>query len=332
MRRIILTICAVALVAMMLPVGCKPSSDDADPAQGSAGLTAKEFLTEHKLLGKLVLIEFGMVSCELSDDGYKTMNTLHEASVIEGLQYVRFEESDNTKAIDEYYKAKPAKFLVAQDPKRELADAFGATIYPVFLLIDKFGNTRYMGVFPTEDLGDWSEMLLAETTDPGPNAPRLGVKAIDGKELLASTKLPELGGTEQTLSEYMGPQGLMLLFADTSCPYSNVAVKELPGVAQTLAKGALVRTVVVNITDSEDKVRAYYAKQKLDVPVVFDVGSSVRIAWDVQSVPTVIMFNAQGKIVYNSTAVWSDVGQAGEDALGLPPGTLKFQAKGTRFG
>ena len=89
--------------------------------------------------------------------------------------------------------------------------------------------------------------------------PRLGVKAINGKELLAATKLPDLGGAEQTLADYVGPQGLMLLFADTSCPYSNVAIKELSGVALTLEKAALIRTVVVNITDSEDKVRAYYA-------------------------------------------------------------------------
>ncbi|MDP6047096.1 MAG: thioredoxin fold domain-containing protein, partial [Phycisphaerae bacterium] len=167
----------------------------------------------------------------------------------------------------------------------------------------------------------------------GPNKPRLGVKEINGQELLASTKLPELGGSDQALVEYAGPGGIMLVFADANCPYSSIAIRELPGVANTLRKAALVSTVVVNITDSEDKVREYYAKQKLDrIPVVYDEGSAVRMDWDVQSVPTIVFFDAQGRMAYNGPAVWANVGRAGEGALGLRPGTLKFGSRGTKFG
>ena len=333
MRKTIRTMCVAGLAAMVLSGGCNRPAENPDPAgQGDAGPTAVEFLKEHKLLGKPALIEFGIVGCELSDEGFSMMITLQSADVIAGLEYVRVEASDDSKAVEEYYKSKPAGFPVIQDPERIVADAFGATIYPLFLLIDKFGNTRYMGGFPTDDLGDWSEMLLAEKTDPGPNTPRLGLKELDGKELLTSTKLPELGGRNQALSDYAGPGGLMLVFADTSCPYSGVAIRELSGVSLTLKKAAQVLTVVVNIAESEEKVRAYYAKQKLDVPVVYDVGSGVRINWDVQSVPTIILFDPQGQIAYNGQAVWSDMGRAGELALGLPPGALKFQAKGTKYG
>jgi thioredoxin-related protein len=334
MRKTVLTICVVGLAAVTLLGGCKRQSNDPDaigPGSADAGQTAMEFLKENKLLGKPVLIEFGIVTCELSDEGLGTMIDLHDSDVIEGLQYVRVEASDDAKKVEEYYKEKGVKFLVAQDPERKLADAFGATIYPVFLLIDKFGNTRYMSVFPAE-IGDWTEMLMAEADDPGPNAPRLGVKEIDGQELLTSTKLPELGGSTQALSEYAGPGGIMLVFADTSCPYSNQAVTELSGVSLTLRKAAQVATVVVNISDSEKSVREYYAKKKLDLPVVYDVGTATRLGWDVHSVPTIILFDAQGRIAYNGPAVWSDVGAAGEMALGLPPGALKFQAKGTKFG
>ena len=314
--------------------GCNRSSRSPDPAVQDAadgGRIRTEFLEAHKLQGKPVLIEFGIVECEVSDKGFTTMIKMHEGDIVPGLAYVRIETSEDSQAVDEYYKAKPAGFLVQRDSNRKLADAFGATISPTFLLIDKFGKTRYMGCFPGEGLGDWSEMLLAEKTDPGPNTPRLGVKTIDGLKLLTSTKLPELGGDIKPLADYLGPGGGMLVFVDTNCPYSGQAIRDLPGVSLTLKK-AMVSTVVVNIIDAEEKVRAHYAKQKLKLPVVYDVGSAVRINWDIQSVPTIIFFDAQGRIAYNGRAIWSDVGRAGEMALGLPPGSLKFRAKGTRFG
>ncbi|MDP7286499.1 MAG: redoxin domain-containing protein [Phycisphaerae bacterium] len=332
MRNIVLTICAVALAVAMLTGGCERSGQDT--GQDSAGdLTASEFLTKHKLLGKPVLIEFGMAECELSHEGFSTMITLKSADIIESLQYVRVECSKDIKGADKYHEENPADFPVVKDPGGQVSEAFKATIYPIFMLVDKFGNTRYMGEFPIDDLGDWSAMLLAEKSDPGPNKPRLGVKEINGQELLASTKLPELGGSDQALVEYAGPGGIMLVFADANCPYSSIAIRELPGVANTLRKAALVSTVVVNITDSEDKVREYYAKQKLDrIPVVYDEGSAVRMDWDVQSVPTIVFFDAQGRMAYNGPAVWANVGRAGEGALGLRPGTLKFGSRGTKFG
>jgi len=335
MQNTLLTICAVGLIAAGLVGGCnRPAQEPAQTGQaGSDARAAKEFLAEHKLLGKPALIEFGKVGCELSDQGYSTMNMLHSSKIIEGLQYVRVECSDDAPAVEKYYQDNPAGFPVVQDPGGKVSDAFGATVYPIFILIDKFGNTRYAGAFPHDDLGDWSEMLIAEKSDPGPDKPRLGVKELNGPELLASTKLPELGGSDRALGQYSGPGGLVLVFVDTSCPYSGVAVKELPGVAATLKKAAMISTVVVNITDSEDTVREHYGKLNFrGIPVVFDEGSDVRMAWDVQSVPTVVFFDPQKQIAYNGPAVWADIGKVSEAALGLRPGSLRFGARGTRYG
>jgi len=334
MRKMLLTICAVGLAAAMLTGGCNRSSDDSSaetPGPSATGPTARAFLKDKELLGQPVLIEFGIVGCELSDEGYGMMVTQHSAKMIKGLQYVRVEASDKADAVEKYYKDNPADFLIAKDPKGELADAFGATIFPVFLMIDKFGNTRYMGTFPDE-VGDWTKMMLAEKSDPGPDTPRLGVKEIDVQTLLASTKLPELGGGEMALDEYLTSGGLMIVFADTSCRYSNQALGELPGVASTLKKAAQIRTVVVNITDSEDRVRAYYEKMKLNLPVVYDEGSAVRMSWDIQSVPTIVLVSPQGQLIYRGSALWADMGAAGEAALDLRPGALKFGARGTQYG
>ncbi|MBT3198459.1 MAG: redoxin domain-containing protein [Phycisphaerales bacterium] len=334
MRKMLLTICAVGLAAAMLTGGCKRSGEESNSGpQGpsATGPTAMTFLKDNDLLGKPVLIEFGIVGCELSDEGYGMMVTQHSAKMIEGLQYVRVEASTKADVVEKYYKDNPADFLVVRDPKGELADAFGATIFPLFLMIDKFGNTRYMGAFPDE-VGDWTKIMLAEKSDPGPDTPRLGVKEVDVQALLASTKLPELEGDELALEEYIAQGGLMLVFADANCQYSNQALSELPGVASTLKKAALIRTVVVNITDSEDTVRAYYGKMKLNLPVAYDEGSAVRMSWDIQSVPTIVLVGPQGQLIYRGSAVWADMGAAGEAALDLRPGALKFGARGTQYG
>jgi hypothetical protein len=340
MRKTVATICAVSLAAAILVGGCDRQTQEPANAGAGAGAGAsdpqsvKDFLEKHELLGKPVLIEFGMADCEISNRDYETMITLHGNEIIADLQYARVECSGDEKIVEKFYAENPANFLIVKkDPGGQIADAFGATIYPVFLLMDKFGNTRYMGAFPHDDLGDWSDMLKAETEDPGPNKPRLGVKELNGQELLASTKLPELSGADQPLGDYAGPGGVMLVFADANCPYSSVAIRELPSVAETLAKAALISTVVVNITDSEDKVRAYYAKQSLGkIPVVFDEGAGTRLEWDVQSVPTIVLFDNQLRLAYKGPAIWADVGAAGEAALDLRPGTLKFGSRGTKFG
>jgi hypothetical protein len=334
MRKVIQTICVTVLAAVVLfAIGCSRSETGSDNGETAAitGRIRIDFLKTHKLLGKPALIEFGMVGCELSGEGFLSMIQLHGSDLVEGLGYARVEISTDSDAVDKYYRATPAGFPVERDSDGKIANAFDATILPVFILVDKFGNTRYKGGFPTEHLGDWSKMLLAEKTDPGPKAPRLGVKTINAKELLATTKLPELGGSSQALADYAGPAGMMLVFADRSCPYSGQALKDLPGVSRVLKKRTIA-TVVVNITDPEKTVKAYYARLNLRLPVVYDTGSAVRISWDIQSVPTIILFDAQLRVAYNGPAVWSAVGRAGESALGLPPGSLSFKAKGTRYG
>ncbi|MCP4375178.1 MAG: redoxin domain-containing protein [bacterium] len=334
MQKVMRTICVSVLAAMILfASGCNRSETEADSGTNTASdpRAQTEFLKSHKLLGKPALIEFGMVGCELSHSGFQSMIQLHSNDLVEGLVYARVELSRDSDAVDQYYRATPAGFPVERDPDRKIANAFDATVLPVFILVDKFGNIRYKGGFPAESLGDWSKMLLAEKTDPGPSVARLGVKTINAKELLATTKLPELGGSDQTLADYAGPAGVMLVFADANCPYSGQALKDLPSVSLVLKKRK-IPTVVVNITDPEKMVKAYYAKLNLGLPVVYDTGSAVRIGWDIQSVPTIMLFDAQLQVAYNGPAVWADVGRAGEKAMGLPPGALNFKAKGTGFG
>jgi hypothetical protein len=74
-----------------------------------------------------------------------------------------------------------------------------------------------------------------------------------GGKLLAATSLPDLSGQTVRLEGAMGPQGIVLVFVDTTCPFSGQALRDMPTAAPTLAK-AKINSFVVNIDGSKEVV------------------------------------------------------------------------------
>lgn len=64
----------------------------------------------------------------------------------------------------------------------------------------------------------------------------------------------------------------------------------------------------------------------------YDETKATQKAWDIHSVPTVVLITPADLVAYRGPAVWKDLGDAAESALKLPAGTLKFGVKGTEFG
>jgi thioredoxin-related protein len=220
-------------------------------------------------------------------------------------------------------------FPVYKDKDSTLAKQMGATAFPTFVLVDKFGHIRYTGMYP-EQVVEWSKALVAETRDPGSQAALFGTKSIDAQKLLAA-KLPYVGGKPMALSECMGQGGLMLLFVDTSCPFSATALKDMPSVSKVLAERK-VNAIVVNNDDPREKVQAFYQKNDPGVRAFYDTSAATRQQWNVQSVPTVVYITPAGQVGYKGEAVWANVGTAIEKSMNLAAGTIKFTAAGTGFG
>ena len=249
------------------------------PAASSAAKSPKElalagFLNALKLEGKPVLIEFGMVGCVLSEQGLDSMIALQAAGAVPGLAFVRVEGNPDDAVVAQYFKDKAPSFPVYRDSQSALAKALSATAYPTFLLADKFGHIRYQGNYPQENLVQWGKALVAENQDPGGNVPQFGAREIDVEKLLAD-KLPDLKDQLRPLGEYKGSGGLVLLFVDTSCPFSAVALREMPMVSKSLA-GQNVNAVVLNTGDDQSKVQDFYARNDPGVPVVYDAGAATR--------------------------------------------------------
>lgn len=319
----------VAMTAVLLLAGanlsCSESTEEEAKPSSPEETLRKGFLEQNGLAGRVVLMEFGQAGAPLTDKGLDEMIRLHKHKAVENLAYVRVDTSEVSSAVDEYYRTKAVPFLVHRDIKKELAKAFKATVCPTFVLVGKFGRIRSVGELPTEKtLTERAEMLLAESSDPGPDVPLLGVVKLDAPKLLAATRLPALNAPAKLLAEYMGKCGLLIVFADTSCPYAEIAVGDMPKVTKELARYG-VASVVVNLDNELDDVKEYYAKHKTDTPVVYDTTANTQHRWNIRSVPTVVLIDADGKIGYNDKAVWSEVAVAGEKALGLAEGTIWFE-------
>ena len=335
------TLLVLAAAGCLLWPGCRSGSGPATPASGpgaAASAAAKspkelalgEFLKTMKLEGRPVLIEFGLVGCELSGQGLDHMIALQKANTVPGLAFVRVEGSQDTKAVDEYFKDKRPPFPVYRDTQSALAKSLSATAYPTFLLADKFGHIRYEGKYPQENLAQWGRTLVAEAKDPGSNVRPFGAREIDVEKLLAN-KLPDLKGDARPLGQYMTSGGLMLLFVDTSCPFCAIALKEMPMVSKALGDQK-VGVIIVNNDDAKDRVRDFYAKNDPGAAVVYDVGTGTREQWNVHSVPIAVYISPAKKLVYRGEATWPNMGSAMETSLGLATGTIKFTAAGTGFG
>jgi hypothetical protein len=320
----------LAALAAMMPCAC--GADATAPAAPVQANTPEEFLKGYGLTGKVVLIQFGMVGCPLSEVGINEMMRLQKGKAIDALAYARVDVSEDTKAADEYLAAKKPAFAVHRDPKAVLAKAFGATAWPTYVLVDKFGHVRYRGSWPENaKLGEWTSALATEPADPGPGAPVFTATVLDIKKLLDETKLPDLQGAAKPLRERMGGGGLLAFFADTTCPFSAAAVAELKVVADTFAKHG-VPGVIINLGDKKAAVEDLYASRDLGATVIFDETKATQKAWDIHSVPTIVMITSDGIVAYRGPAVWKDLGEAAEGAMKLPAGSLKFAVKGTEFG
>ncbi len=161
--------------------------------------------------------------------------------------------------------------------------------------------------------------------------PKAAARLQDTPALLTGTRLPDLQGVTRTLAEYSGKKGLLLTFADTKCPFSASASKELPSVAATFSLMEIT-TVFVNLGDPEPEVRKAYGEGIAGATVVYDVTRRTQQDWDVRFVPHVVLLDSAGQVIYRGSPVWADVAASLTQRLNLPAGSVKPDARGTNLG
>jgi peroxiredoxin len=320
-----------ACSAVVLILACG-SGNKTTAQAGTDKSPVTTMLKENNLQDQVVLIEFGTIGCEMSNQGLDAMADWQRRNAIPGLAFLRLEPTADKQTFDEYYAKKSLPFPVVRDIDMKIANALGTTIYPRFALIDKFGRVRYRGNQPTEkDLADWTRQLQDEKTDAGSKAPVFGSTTLDFSALLVNTKLPNLSGTTKSLTEYRGENGLLLTFVDTKCPFSAKASQEMPVVATALAKHNIT-TVLINISDQAAAVKKQYGAGITNATVVYDTSKQTQQCWNVQFVPLTVLLNKAGEVIYRGSPVWTDVAVSLAKQLNLPTGSINLEAQGTSQG
>lgn len=319
------TFALLSILAAAALSGCGGSS--APP-----GSPLQAFLAAHHLDGKIVLLQFSNVEfdCEKSRAGLDAMIRLNRAGTIPGLEFARVEGSADDDKVNEYFAGKSCGFTIIRDGAA--AKAFDVTVLPTVVLLDRFGRVRLRGAFPAEkDLAGWVASLREQKEDAGADVTLFGAKSMKPVALLAATSLPDLSGVIKPLADYRDRGGLVVVFADTTCPFAESALGEMPQVAKVL-RLYRIAAVTVNISDAKGDVLSTYADRNTGTPVVYDVTDATKENWAIDSVPTVVFINANGQVGYRGPAVWKDLAAAVEKSSGLAPGTVDFTVQGSGGG
>jgi len=120
--------------------------------------------------------------------------------------------------------------------------------------------------------------------------------------------LQDMEGKTHTLSDYQG-KAVILNFWATWCPPCR---EEMPSMQraweQVRAEG--IAMLAVNVGESEDKVFAFLADYPVNFPILFDKDSSAMKNWPVKGLPTTLVLDPQGRIVYRAVGgrEWDDPG------------------------
>ena len=110
--------------------------------------------------------------------------------------------------------------------------------------------------------------------------------------------LPNLDNQSVSLSDFQG-SGVLLFFWTTWCPYCREELKKINSMYEELKKEGLI-VLVINTGESEMRVENFIRRFSFSYPVLLDKDFDVVESYGVLGVPTYILIDQQGNIVFKS--------------------------------
>ena len=115
-------------------------------------------------------------------------------------------------------------------------------------------------------------------------------------ELATNFTLLDLENKEFSLSDIKG-KPIILFFWTTWCPHCRKELKLLNALhAELLQNG--VELVAINVEETADKVQRFIGSYPLSYRVLLDTDTKVAQAFGILGVPTYILINKEGRIVF----------------------------------
>jgi len=107
----------------------------------------------------------------------------------------------------------------------------------------------------------------------------------------------DLDGKNFNLKEHLGKENLYLLFWATWCGVCKQEIPNLIKVHETVKDVSLV-AVNPGVNDSLERARRYRDKYHLPYTIVFDETGVSAQAFGVSGVPTAVLINKSGEVIY----------------------------------
>lgn len=109
--------------------------------------------------------------------------------------------------------------------------------------------------------------------------------------------LKDLDGKEVRLAEFKGKQPVVLFFWTTWCPYCLRELRYLNSIYQNFISDDIV-VLSINVQESKAKVKKFISKNPTLLKVLLDSDGVVGYSYRLIGVPTFILINKKGEIVF----------------------------------
>ncbi|NOQ46698.1 MAG: redoxin domain-containing protein [Desulfobulbaceae bacterium] len=113
-----------------------------------------------------------------------------------------------------------------------------------------------------------------------------------------------MDGKTVDLKDSIGKKPIMLIFWASWCPNCKTEVPKVnEQVGKYAAKGMEFIGINVGVNDSETRARSFMDKTGMNYPVIFDKTGKLSQQYRVQGVPTIIIADKKGTVVFKNFGV-----------------------------
>ena len=113
--------------------------------------------------------------------------------------------------------------------------------------------------------------------------------------------LESAGGGRVSLSRFAGTTPVLLVFWATWCPHCNAAVPAINDLQSRLS--GRLQILAVDYMESRKKVKAFMKAKNIAYTVLLDSDGKAARKFRVAGIPTYILLDKQGKVVYFDNAL-----------------------------